>query len=263
MEAVVLGVIHLLSFVLGAALGSFVNMLTYRVHKGETLLGRSYNDFTGQPLKPIDLIPIVSFLIFKGRDRVTGKKLSIVYPLIELLLGSVTLIIFFKWFSPLLPLPEFLFALLAPLVFSVGVVFYAAYDLLYWELDKNSVVVGSLLVLVYLLLASVYHIPGFDLASRLMAGAYAYLIILVLSVLENSGLTYLDALIAFIFATFLGIEMALPAFVLSFIVGALLGLAIALVRRKNITKFQLPFVPLLSIGTLIFLLAGEQLLALL
>jgi prepilin signal peptidase PulO-like enzyme (type II secretory pathway) len=53
-------------FIIGAIFGSFLNMLVYRVNKGQNLLGRSYCDITKKPLKPVDLVPILSYLIFKG-----------------------------------------------------------------------------------------------------------------------------------------------------------------------------------------------------
>ena len=77
-------IIELYLFMLGAALGSFCNMLVYRLPRHEGLGGHSYCDVTGKQLKPIDLIPIISYIIFRGKCRECGGKLPLKYPLIEL-----------------------------------------------------------------------------------------------------------------------------------------------------------------------------------
>jgi len=71
-------------FALGAVFGSFCNMLVFRIHKHENLWGYSYCDKTAKRLIWKDLIPIFSFIIYRGRCRECGEKLPVKYPIIEL-----------------------------------------------------------------------------------------------------------------------------------------------------------------------------------
>ena len=93
-----------LVFVLGLSVGSFINMAVWRLGHKKSLLKnqRSYCDFCKKPLEIYDNIPLLSFLIYKGKSRCCGKKLPISYPIVELVMG----IIFVCQFK-LLPTPLF------------------------------------------------------------------------------------------------------------------------------------------------------------
>jgi prepilin signal peptidase PulO-like enzyme (type II secretory pathway) len=82
-------IITIYAFVLGAVFGSFFNMLVYRIHIKQGILGYSYCDKTGNKLTPLDLIPIISYIIYKGRCRECGSKVNILYPIIEFINGLI------------------------------------------------------------------------------------------------------------------------------------------------------------------------------
>lgn len=132
-------ILNLLIFGLGACLGSFVNMLVYRVRHNIPLGGRSFADATGKPLAAIDLIPIISFVIFNGRSRTNGEKLSILYPIIELLSASGLLIISWRFYDPTEPhiwLPFIVYTSYFTLFLAIAV-----YDYLYFSIPKNLTIV--------------------------------------------------------------------------------------------------------------------------
>lgn len=79
----------LFSFVLGSAIGSFLNVLIDRLPEEQSIMGRSHCDHCKKTLEPLDLIPIVSFIFLRGKCRYCHTKLSWQYPAIEFLTGII------------------------------------------------------------------------------------------------------------------------------------------------------------------------------
>jgi len=80
-----------MAFFYGTLTGSYLNMLTYRLRRGISMWtpARSFCDHCGKTLGVFDLIPVLSFFIHKGKSGCCGKKLSPVYPAVELFSGLV------------------------------------------------------------------------------------------------------------------------------------------------------------------------------
>ncbi|NTU72891.1 prepilin peptidase, partial [Candidatus Roizmanbacteria bacterium] len=76
-------------FILGTAIGSFLNVLIDRLPQGKSIGGRSHCDYCEKQLTPVDLVPVLSFIFLRGKCRYCHKKLSIQYPLMELLTGVI------------------------------------------------------------------------------------------------------------------------------------------------------------------------------
>lgn len=82
-------------FIFGLIMGSFLNCAGYRFVTGESIMkGRSHCDNCGHTLGALDLVPVLSYIFLKGKCRYCGKKMSIVYPLSEILCAVLYLIIF-------------------------------------------------------------------------------------------------------------------------------------------------------------------------
>ncbi len=75
----------LVAFVFGACIGSFLNVVIYRVPKDQSIVRPGSHCGCGQPIKWHDNIPILSWLILRGRARCCGRRFSIRYPFVELL----------------------------------------------------------------------------------------------------------------------------------------------------------------------------------
>jgi leader peptidase (prepilin peptidase)/N-methyltransferase len=85
-------IIVIYAFVLGAVFGSFFNMLVYRIHIHQNIFGYSYCDKTGKKLSPLDLIPIISYILYKGKCRECGSKINVIYPIVEFVNGIIWVI---------------------------------------------------------------------------------------------------------------------------------------------------------------------------
>ena len=85
---------NLFLFIFGTAIGSFLNVLIDRLPREESINGRSHCEYCKKTLSPLDLIPVLSFILLKGRCRYCHKRLSVQYPLIELLTGTIFVWVF-------------------------------------------------------------------------------------------------------------------------------------------------------------------------
>jgi leader peptidase (prepilin peptidase)/N-methyltransferase len=99
----------LLAFLLGLAVGSFLNVVIHRLPKGETLGGRSRCPHCGRTLSPLDLLPVFSYLALGGRCRYCQGPISPRYPLVEGLTGGLFLLTALRFPPSLEALFTFLF----------------------------------------------------------------------------------------------------------------------------------------------------------
>ena len=83
----------ILIFLFGLFIGSFLGVLSDRLPKGETIMGRSHCDYCKKTLQWYDLIPTVSYIWQRGKCRYCHKRLSLEYPGIEILTGIVFVLI--------------------------------------------------------------------------------------------------------------------------------------------------------------------------
>ncbi len=222
-------------FILGLAVGSFANVLIDRLPQGESILwGRSRCDFCKKTLRWYELIPIVSFLIQKGRCRRCGKKLSVQYPLIEFVtaLGFVLLyphgIAFYILFMSLL------------------VIFVA--DLKYQIIPDSMIVLG--------IIGTLWN--GMHVVSAVGSFAFLYL---VWAITRGKGMGFGDVKFAFLMGLVLGFPGVVIAFYIAFLTGSFAGV-ILMMSRKKTWKSKIAFGPFLVIGTVAAWIWQPQLTAL-
>ncbi len=86
-------------FLFGLCIGSFLNCLIWRLHKGEGMWNRSYCPKCGQQIAWYDNIPILSFILLRGKCRSCGKPISWQYPIVELIAGLLFVLAFFQNFQ--------------------------------------------------------------------------------------------------------------------------------------------------------------------
>ena len=88
---------YLLVLIIGLCIGSFLNVCIYRIPREESIAyPSSHCTSCGYELKFYDLIPVLSYIFLRGRCRKCKEKVSIIYPLIEILNGLIYLVLFIK-----------------------------------------------------------------------------------------------------------------------------------------------------------------------
>ena len=239
-------IFDLLVFVMGLCCGSFVNMLVYRTAINYKLKKkikskienekRSFCDFCGKQLHWYENIPVISWVIQKGKSRCCGKRLPYQYPMVEILTGVLFLLIGGQIGPPLQMITGFVFITL--LVFST------VFDLKYMILPDFStyILVGLSL---FLLLINKENIFLYLLSA---VGASGFLLFLNL-ITKGKGMGLGDVKLAIFMGLFLGWPKILVAMYAAFISGAVVGV-ILIINKKAKRKTLIPFGPFLIFGTL-------------
>lgn len=253
-------------FVIGAALGSFLNMLVYRVHHGLSLFGRSFCDTSKKPLAPLDLIPILSFVFSKGRCRDCNTKLSPMYPIVEILTGLLSVAVFIK-IAPGLDLYNVV-AVLPVWFLGFSLLFvlwnFAYYDFLYWEIDELSVRIGLGYVLFWNIVNFFVRnaggtLPFFgDPLSHLAGGILLAGIIWITYLLsKGGGMGAGDIYLFGISGLLLGLQGGVLAFLLTSVIGSLFGL-IKAAKAGKIKGLKIQFGPFIALGTILAFFFKDQ-----
>ncbi len=254
----------------GALIGSFLNVVIYRVPAGKSIVSPpSACGSCGHEVRPYDNIPVVSWLVLRGKCRDCGSRISIRYPLVEL--GGLIFfaIVAVRFVPPMFtargtqPLVADIIALVAFLYLSAISLALALIDLDVRRLPNAIVLpaygVGALLLGASSVLSGDY----WSLARAAIGCAALGLIYLVLAVAVPGGMGFGDVKLAGVLGLFLGWLGWAPLIVgalLAFVLGGLFGIALLIIRRGG-RKTAIPFGPWMLAGAWIGILVGTPLAA--
>lgn len=229
------------TFVLGLAIGSFLNVLIDRLPRGQDVIrGRSHCDHCKKKLRWFELIPVFSYLIQGGRCLRCHRKLSFQYPLIELItaFGTVMMVSTFSSIGMLIG---------SLLLFYCGLVLLVA-DLKYYMLP-DSMIVGCAIGSLFILFAS--PISAQQLMIRAAAGlAAGFLFWIIWRVTKGRGMGFGDVKLAGVIGWLFGYPGTILALYLAFLTGATVGV-ILMVAGKKTLKSRIPFGPFLILASFV------------
>ncbi len=230
------------SFVCGAIVASFVGVIVGRLNTEQGfLMGRSRCDACNAVLPPLALVPVVSYFFLRGRGRCCGARLSLGSPLSEGLLGSLfTLAYLTLGFSSTLLFMCFSLSVLLALV-----LYDLAHQILPLPLLGAFVIVGGVTGFLLATSESVF------LSTLLVASLIAASLALIHLFSRGRAMGLADTPLAFGLALLVG-PAALPGFVFSFWIGALVGIVL-LYKRPPGSRMgvEVPFAPFLAAGFLL------------
>jgi leader peptidase (prepilin peptidase)/N-methyltransferase len=231
--------------VLGAVVGSFLNVVAYRLPRRESLISpRSRCTTCGAPVKPYDNIPILSWLMLRGHCRSCSAPISPRYPLIEALTAALCVGAVLAHRSAAgIALSVTLILLVVPA---------ALIDLEHRVIPNRITVPGAAVGLVL----GVALDPGGE-PERLIAAAAAGGFLLVAALAYPGGMGMGDVKLAAVMGLFLGPAVAV-ALLAAVLLGVLAGAAV--IARKGTRagrKTAIPFGPFLAVGALIAVFAGQ------
>jgi leader peptidase (prepilin peptidase)/N-methyltransferase len=235
---------------LGACVGSFLNVVIYRLPLGQSLVSPpSRCPNCGNRLKWYDNIPIFGWLLLGGRCRQCKKPISIQYPIVELI--TALLFVLVVWLTPPGPLLVTRLLLVCILIALFGI------DLEHQILPNSITLPG---IAVGLLLSTIAP-PGLRdaLLGAVLGGAILYGIAWGYYLWRREeGLGMGDVKMLAMIGAFLGWKAVLVTMVLSSFSGALIGVTLIASQRGNM-KLALPFGTFLALGALAAMLVGEPL----
>ena len=241
-----------LIFILGLICGSFLNAVIFRLKAGEQFIkGRSKCPACARPLGFWDLIPIFSFVFLKAKCRYCRQAISWQYPAVELFTGLVFLAGYFKYLAGggLSQWPQ----LAVFLVLACFLTVILVYDLRYYLiLDKVSLpALAAALLFNFLLGKSVLNML---FAAAVVAGFFLLQFIVSKGKWIGGG----DIRLGLVMGAMLGWPLVLVALFLAYIIGAIIGLWL-IVLKKKAWGSQLPFGTFLAATTWLSLWWGERL----
>ncbi|HXN38881.1 MAG TPA: prepilin peptidase [Solirubrobacteraceae bacterium] len=235
------------SGVMGAIFGSFLNVVAYRLPRHESIvLPASHCTRCGTPVKPYDNIPILSYLLLRGHCRSCGEPISVRYPLVEALTGTLCAgAVLAHGSASAIALSIALILLVVPA---------ALIDLEHRIIPNKITALGAVLALAIGLALDPSGEPG-----RLIAGVAAGGFLLAAALAYPGGMGMGDVKLAGMMGLFLGAAVA-PALLIALISGVLLG-AVVIARKgaKQGRKTAIPFGPFLALGALVAVFAGQPL----
>jgi leader peptidase (prepilin peptidase)/N-methyltransferase len=234
-----------LAGVLGAIIGSFLNVVAYRLPRGESLAHPpSRCPRCGAPVKPYDNIPVLSWLILRGRCRNCKEPISWRYPAVEAGTGLLcALVVIAKGADEDAILGLAFVLLLVPITLI---------DLDHRLIPNKLTLPGAVLAVILVLLTR-----GDSLAEHLIAGLAAGGFLLVAAVAYPAGMGMGDVKLAAVMGLFLGRAVG-PAMFVALIAGSVVGaLIIARKGSKEGRKTAIPFGPYLALGGVVGLFAGD------
>jgi len=230
----------------GAVVGSFLNVVIYRLPRGESLVHpRSRCPGCGTQIASYDNIPIVSWLLLRGRCRHCGEPISPRYPAVELITALV--------FAAVVLVRGFDDNLIIELPFVAALIALAGIDLDHKLLPNKIVYPLAVWGIVAVLIAD-----RSDTVEHLVAGAGAFLFLLAAALAYPSGMGMGDVKLSGVMGIYLGVSV-IPALLIAFLTGSVVGIAIIAREGAEARKKAVPFGIFLAIGGIVGVLAGPEL----
>lgn len=239
---------YILAFILGLIIGSFLNCLIWRIYKNESIGGRSYCPNCRSLINWYDNIPILSFLILRGRCRSCHKNISWQYPLVEFFTALLFLVTFIKEAGS----PDLSLLLLRDWFLIITLIIVFVYDFR-WQLIPVNVLwlMSGIIFILNLFL-------GYNFLTVLFYGIVGALFFLIQYLLTNKkgvgeGDIWLGLFLGIVFPSAVELIVVLLS---SYCLGSIVALSLVLFRVKKF-KAKIALGPFLVIGAIITLLFGE------
>ena len=245
-------------FILGLIVGSFLNVLVYRLHSAEKLFwDRSRCPSCKHIIRWYDNMPVLSFILLRGHCRDCKKRISWQYPLVEISTGFIFAAIGYAFFN--LNILNTWLVTTYYLIISGALITILVYDWLYLEIPAVVIWVALSLSVTFNLLfdwfqtKQITSVLDVTTYSGVLAGFLAFLFFFILVAgSDEKWMGMGDAYLVLFLGFVLGWPKLLLALFLAFSLGAIYGIIMIILGKRKM-KSQVPFAPFLVLGTFIAL----------
>ncbi|WP_422487185.1 prepilin peptidase [Gudongella sp. DL1XJH-153] len=245
----------LLIFIYGLLIGSFLNVLIYRIPRDENIAWPgSHCTSCEHDLKWYDNIPLFSYLFLKGKCRYCGEKISIQYPVVEASNAIIYVLLFLSFYYNS-KLDFVFFAFISSILIAIAFI-----DL------KDQIIPDSLVITVLVLsilqktLLHFYDGVPFPLMDSLLGLFIAGGIFLLIVFFSGGGMGGGDVTLIAALGFILGVRLIFLNIFLAFILGAVISIFLLATKIKS-RKDPIPFGPFIILGFFMVLFLGEELLS--
>jgi leader peptidase (prepilin peptidase) / N-methyltransferase len=253
-------------FILGLIIGSFLNVVVYRLKKAESIVfGGSKCPKCQAKIKWYDNIPAISFFILHFRCRNCREKISWQYPMLEISTGLLFAIagsVFFSWQD----LSTSIMLAYSLTIISLLLIIFV-FDWLYMEIPGIVLWIGIILAVIFNFYFdwSGGFFSGDFLAAKtyagLLGGGIAFIFFFSMSYFSKEKWMGMgDSYLAIFLGLFLGFPRIFYALIIGFFLGAFLGIILIIFGKKKM-KSKLPLAPFLIAGTLLVMFFYPQIAA--
>jgi len=234
----------------GLFIGSFLNVCIYRIQKGESIVWPpSHCPKCTKALKPWDNIPVISYLILKGRCRYCTEPISVRYPVVELLSALLAVSLLYRFGMSVTFLIYYLWACVLIIITFVDLDIQIIPD----TLSLGGIVVG-LLVVYWLPITYKDAFIGLVLGGGLLlAIIYGYYFLT-----KKEGMGGGDVKLLAMIGVFTGWQGVLFTVFAASLMGSMVGIPWGLIKKGTL-KAAIPFGPFLALGALIYVFWGQYL----
>jgi len=236
-------------FVLGAVVGSFLNVCIWRIPQGLSIVfPASSCPQCGHSIRFYDNIPLVSYLLLRGRCRSCGERISLRYPLVEGLTALMALLLFWKFGLTLKFAAVFLF---------VSALILVAFIDIDHQIIPDVISLPGIPIC-FLLSVFLMELPFMEALLGLVLGGGSLYLIAVLYELatKREGMGGGDIKLLAMMGAFLGWKSLLFILLVSSLVGAVVGISVMWAKGGDM-KYAVPFGPFLSLAATAYLFVGD------
>ena len=244
---------HVISIIFGAMIGSFLNVCIHRLPKEESIVRPgSHCPKCKTPIQYYDNIPLISFLLLRGKCRYCQASISIQYPIVEAITALSSFFLFITFGVSLSFI--YYFSFVAALIAITVIDLY--HQIIPVVISLPGVVIGLLGSLV---------IPQITFWSSLIGvlsgGGSLFLVATVYQWLfKREGMGGGDVKMLAMIGAFLGWKAVILTILLSSFIGSIIGITVIFIKGKDF-KYAIPFGPFLALGAVISLFFGENLIS--
>ncbi|MDZ4744082.1 MAG: prepilin peptidase [Verrucomicrobiota bacterium] len=248
-------------FIFGACIGSFLNVVIYRLPRDLSVNSprRSFCTTSGKSIPWYDNIPIVSYLMLKGKSRFDGQPISIRYPIVEVLTG-----VLFLWVWSAHPgnaVTAFLYLILTGFLIAGSGIDFEHY-IIPDEITKTSIVMGIVLSAIWPNLHRTEDY-GTSFGLGIWGALFGYGLLWIVGYLgkiafKKDAMGMGDMKLLAGIGAFLGAQAVLFSLVIASFAGAAVGLSLVAGKKKELST-KIPFGPYLSFGAYIWMVGGDRL----
>lgn len=239
--------------ILGLIAGSFLTVVVHRLPSGGSIVApRSFCPTCHAPIRPIDNVPVLSYLLRRGRCRNCQTRIPPRYLALELVTGALFAAVAARVASP--------WEIPAYCVLAASLVALSAIDLMYMRLPSKIIYTTGAIGAVLLVVASAGTHEWGALLRALIAGAASFGVVLVIHLVVPRGMGFGDVRLAGLcggFLGWLGYRFDVTGIWLGFIVGGSFALALVAVGKAS-RGSHMPFGPFLAFGTMVAVFLGPE-----
>ncbi len=243
--------IYLFIFLLGASFGSFLNAWIWRTRGKKSIMkGRSKCTNCGAEIAWHDNIPVFSYFFLRGRCRHCNKRISIQYPLVELVIGLLFLIVLYHHQNTIK------IELIRDLLIIYFLAFIYIYDFKYREILDRITLPLIVILSIFSLVFNWHSVPNLFIGAAIGGGFFILQYLLSKGRWIGGG----DIRLGILMGVILGPRLVVLAIFLAYMIGAVVSLILILLKRKKISD-STSFGTYLTLATVVVMLWGKDILS--